>query len=225
MLQKGKFKAVLFDLIGTLVNTTDPSEIFRRILDAYGVRVSVKNTSEAYRKNEKDFGVKEMVQSGSSFGLSGTKMLETLGVQRGTESLPRKTDELWWNYADIRVYPDVIETLPHLKSKGVRTGVVTNGYEKDFQLVLQRLALTDHFDIVVEIDSCNSAKPDSKIFLHAVSKLHVQPEEALYVGDSFQYDFEGAKAAGLKPLLVNRNERTTRKAGTINSLTEVLTYI
>jgi FMN phosphatase YigB (HAD superfamily) len=153
--------------IGTLVNTTDPSEIFRRILDVYGVRVSVKNISEAYRKNEKDFGVKEMVQLGSGFWIEwNVKMLETLGVQRGTESA-RKIDELWWNYADIRVYPDVIETLPHLKSKGVRTGVVTNGYEKEFQLVLQRLALTDHFDIVVGIDSCNSAEPDSKIFLHA----------------------------------------------------------
>lgn len=85
--------------------------------------------------------------------------------------------------------------------------------------------VADHFDIVVGIDSCNSAKPDSKILLHAVSKLHVQPEDVLYVGDSFQYDFEGAKAAGLKPLLVNRNERTTRKAGTMNSLTEVLAYI
>lgn len=85
--------------------------------------------------------------------------------------------------------------------------------------------MADHFDVVVGIDTCKSAKPDREIFLFAVNKLGVRPEEALFVGDSIQYDFEGAKAAGLKPLLVDRNNEAIMSAQTIRSLVEVLAYV
>ena len=226
MVSENKFKAVLFDLGGTLVKTADISEIFRRILEIYGVRASIKNISKAYEKNERELGVKDMVESGSGYWIKwNRKMLKRLRVQGDVEFLATQIDALWWDHVDLEVYPEVSETLVQLERKRVKSGIVTNSFEKDFQSILQRLGLADHFDVVVGIDTCKSAKPDRKIFLFAVNKLDVRPEEALFVGDSIQYDFEGAKAAGLKPLLVDRNNEAIMSAQTIRSLAEVLAYV
>jgi 2-haloalkanoic acid dehalogenase type II len=214
MASESKFKAVLFDLGGTLVKTADISEIFRRILEIYGVRASINDISKAYQKNERELWIKW-----------NRKMLKRLRVQGDVEFLATQIDALWWDHADLEVYPEVSETLVQLERKGVKSGIVTNSFEKDFQSILQRLGLADHFDVVVGIDTCKSAKPDREIFLFAVNKLGVRPEEALFVGDSIQYDFEGAKAAGLKPLLVDRNNKAIMSAQTIRSLAEVLAYV
>jgi putative hydrolase of the HAD superfamily len=98
----------------------------------------------------------------------------------------------------LEVYPDVVGTLTQLKHKGIRLGIVTNVFQKDYEQILKRLALTESFDVAVGIDACRKAKPDIEIFLYAVEKLRVPPEEALFIGDSVKSDFEGSKKCGLK---------------------------
>jgi putative hydrolase of the HAD superfamily len=125
----------------------------------------------------------------------------------------------------LEVYPDVVETLAKLKAKGTKLGIVTNGTSRDFQQILSGLDLKDWFGVVVGVDACRKAKPDAEIFRYALNKLNVQPEEALFIGDSVQYDFEGARRAGLRPLLINRNGKAQARAETVRSLTEVLAYV
>ena len=43
-------------------------------------------------------------------------------------------------------------------------------------------------------------KPSAEIFRHALEPMGVQPEQALYVGDTLRYDVAGARAAGLVPV-------------------------
>jgi putative hydrolase of the HAD superfamily len=85
--------------------------------------------------------------------------------------------------------------------------------------------LTDHFDVAVGVDSCKKAKPDRKIFLYATNKLRVRPEETIFIGDSVEHDYEGAKKAGLKPLLINREGEALANIEALTSLTEVLHYV
>ena len=170
--------------------------------------------------------VKGQLELGRDFWIKwNLKVLECVDVQKDREFLARKIDELWWEYADLEVYPDVMETLAQLKAKGVKTGVVTNGLKGDFQKILRKLKLTNCFDVVVGVDTCNSGKPDREIFLYALDKLRVRPEEALFVGDSVKYDYEGAEKAGLKPLLIDRKGKVSEDVETIRSLTEVLLYV
>jgi putative hydrolase of the HAD superfamily len=221
-----KFKAVLFDLGGTLVKTVEVPQIFKRILGVYGVEVNPDQILEAHEANAKEFNVEiGLIESGYSFWRQwNLKLLSRLGISNNAEFLAEKIDELWWDYADLRFYPDVIETLTQLKSRQVKLGIVTNGVKKDYDQILQRLAAEYCFDVVVGVDSCNNAKPDKRIFLFALEKLQLRPAEALYVGDSLERDYEGAKKAGLKPLLIDRNGRDLKNVGSIRSLTEVLRY-
>lgn len=88
-----------------------------------------------------------------------------------------------------------------------------------------KLKLTNCFDVVVGIDTCNKGKPDREIFLYALDKLCVRPKEALFIGDSVKYDYEGAKEAGLKPLIIDREGKTPPNVDIIRSLTEVLSFL
>lgn len=223
------FKAVLFDLGGTIIKTVDVPEVYRRILEAYCVKAFYEDIAEAHRENEEDFDVESLIELKQDFWVEwNARVLERIGISENREFLARKIDELWWDYADSGIYSDAVEALNQLKNKGIKTGVVTNAFEKDYRQILQKLDLLnldDYLDVFVGIDACNKAKPDKAIFLYAVNKLGVLPEEALFVGDSVEKDYEGAKNAGLKPLLINREGKTTMDVETIRSLTEVLAYV
>jgi len=225
MPSSGKFKAVLFDLGGTLIKTLDVPEIYRRILEAYGVRVSVDVIAEAHKQNEEEFDVEEMVKLGQDFWIGwNLRVLNRLSLKKNSEFLARKIDELWWEYAELEAHQDVMETLAGLKTRKAKTGVVTNALERECKKILQKLTLTDYFDVMVGVDACNKAKPDSAIFLYALNKLDTHPREAIFVGDSLEKDYEGAKKAGLKALLVDRERKAFTSVKSIKSLTEVLQY-
>lgn len=128
-------KAVLFDLGWTLIRTADIPEIYKRILKTYGVKVSSDENLRAHRANEKEVDVvKGQLEFGQDFWIKwNLKVLEEIGVPQNREFLAEKIDELWWEHADLEVYPDVMETLTLLKAKGVKTGVVTNGLKMIFK--------------------------------------------------------------------------------------------
>lgn len=216
-------KAVLFDLGWTLIKTADVPEIYRRILEIHGVHASLDEILEAHKVNDGVDVVAGMIRWGQSFWIRwNLKFLEKLGIRKDREFLAKKIDELWWEYADLEVYPDVIPTLTQLRAKGVKTGVITNGLRKDYEQILEKLNLTRYFDVVVGIDTCCKGKPDREIFLFAIDKLRVRPRETIFVGDSLKYDYEGAKRAGLKPLLIDREGKAPANAEKIKSLTDVL---
>jgi len=221
-----KLKAVLFDLGGTLIKTAEVPEIFRRILEKHGVKADFAKILEAHRANEKKFNVETgQVELGMAFWHSwNLAIVKSLGVEKDAQFLARRISELWWDYADLQFHSDVMDTLAQLKIKRVKTGIVTNGLREDYEQVLQRLGATGYFEVTVGANSCNTTKPDSRIFLYAVQKLQLRPNEVLFVGDSMEKDYEGARKAGLKPLLIDREEKASKNVDSIKRLTEVLRY-
>ena len=220
-----KFKAVLFDLGGALINTAEVP-IFRRILRTYGVKADPDQIFEAHKANEKEFDLETgQAESGMAFWHNwNLAIIKRLGVERDAQLMARKISEVWWDYADLQFYPDVLETLAQLKMKQIKTGIVTNGLREDYEQILQRLGASSCFDVIVGVDSCGKAKPDKRIFLYAVEKLQLKPAEVLFVGDKVERDYEGAEKSGLRPLLINREGRKLKNIDTIKSLTEVLPY-
>jgi len=221
-----QIEAVLFDLGDTLIRTADIPDIYRRISENYGVKLSTDDIREAHRGVEASDAVEGMIASGQEYWVKwNSDVLKRAGIQEKRDFLAKKIDELWWEYADLEVYPDVIDTLTKLRARGVKTGMITNGLKRDYEQILKKLKLTSFFDIVVGIDTLNKAKPGKEIFLHAVNMLNVRPEQAIFIGDSVKYDYEGAKQAGLKPLLIDREGKVPEGIDAVRSLVEVLQYI
>jgi putative hydrolase of the HAD superfamily len=220
-------KAVLFDLGLTLIQTASFPEIYRRILARFGVTASLDDIVRAQNATESEFDTATYDENRrkdfwTNYNVS---LLEKLGIEENIVFLAEKIDELWWECSRLQVYPDVEPTLSGLRAKGLKLGLVSNGFKQDLDYVLGELGLEKWFDAVVCIDSCNCVKPDKEIFLYALDKLGVEAYEAVFVGDSVVHDYEGALKVGIKSYLIDREGKIPGQYDKIMSLTELLTIV
>src|SRR5438093_2807180 len=105
-----------------------------------------------------------------------------------------------------RVFADAPEALRALRARGPRVGVVSN-FDTRLVGLLDQLGLAPLVDRIVHSTRAGVAKPDPAIFHLALEALGVPPAEALHAGNEVVADVEGARAAGLGAVLVDREER------------------
>jgi putative hydrolase of the HAD superfamily len=102
-----------------------------------------------------------------------------------------------------RLFPDVLACLD---ACALPMGIITNGdgaFQRD---KLRRIGLADRFPHVVASEEVGVAKPDPEIFLLACEALGVAPARTAYVGDRLSTDAQGARAAGLRGIWLDRTE-------------------
>jgi 2-haloalkanoic acid dehalogenase type II len=220
-------KAVLFDLGLTLTKTASFPEIYRTILARFGVTASLDDIVRAQNATEGEFDIATYDENRrKDFWTNyNASLLEKLGIEEKRVFLATQIDELWWKCSHVQVYPDVEPTLSQLRAKGLKLGLVSNGFKQDLEYILGELGLEKWFDVVVCIDSCNCAKPDKEIFLYALDKLGVKASEALFVGDSVVHDYEGALNVGIKSYLIDREGKISNQYNKIARLTELLNIV
>jgi len=85
-----------------------------------------------------------------------------------------------------------------------RMALVTNGAACLQREKLTASGLSGYFDVVVVSSEFGVAKPDAAIFGHALAQMDCDAKEAVMVGDSLARDVDGAVAAGLTGVWVNR---------------------
>jgi HAD superfamily hydrolase (TIGR01549 family) len=73
---------------------------------------------------------------------------------------------------------------------------------------LRKIGICDYFNVVVVSDDVGWRKPSPKIFQDTLSRLQVEANNAVYVGDSPIEDIKGAKEAGLKTIFVSSQFNT-----------------
>jgi putative hydrolase of the HAD superfamily len=84
--------------------------------------------------------------------------------------------------------------------------------------VLERLELARFFDAVIVSSLEGVEKPDPRIFRRAIETLGAEAETTAHVGDLPEIDLEGARAAGLRGILVDRTGRLEASHGAIPDL-------
>lgn len=221
-----RFKAVLFDLGGTLIKTAPVSEILRRILEAYGVQKPLSEVESAQKEADDQLTLRDYALPSDEFWIKwNMKILKRLGVERNLQYLARVIAEKWWDFADLELYPDVTETLNYLRQRGLKTGLVTNGFKSDIDEILPRVGLSGCFDVTIGVDAVGKPKPNKEIFLLALNRVNVHPHEAIFVGDSLEIDYEGAEKAGLTTLLIDREDKAKSNVRKIRKLTEIKEYL
>jgi putative hydrolase of the HAD superfamily len=125
-------------------------------------------------------------------GIEDAGLAEELGEAFGTERRARH-----------EVFADVVPALSALSESHV-LGLVTNGASCLQREKLAASGLGDFFAAAVVSAELGVGKPDAAIFRHALAQLDCDAAHAVMVGDSFSRDVEGAAAAGLGAVWVNR---------------------
>ncbi|MGB3615064.1 MAG: HAD-IA family hydrolase [Elainellaceae cyanobacterium] len=115
-------------------------------------------------------------------------------------------DDLYRHFATAEpwiVYPDVPVALEAWQRQGIELGVISN-FDSRLYHVLPALGLDRFFDSITISTDVGAAKPSQEIFTAALRKHGCPPEKAWHIGDSTSQDHDGAIAAGLYGILIQR---------------------
>jgi putative hydrolase of the HAD superfamily len=115
----------------------------------------------------------------------------------------------------MSAYPDAVPALTALRGRGLRLVAVSN-WDCSLGTVLARCGLVELLDGAISSAEAGAPKPDPAIFASALELVGCEPAEALHVGDTREEDVVGARAAGIRALLLDRDGD-----GDISSLAEI----
>lgn len=100
------------------------------------------------------------------------------------------------------VIEGVPEALSRLRKAGLRLAVVSNANGTVLAL-FTRLGLLDAFDAILDSAVEGIEKPDPRLFARALARVGGEAATTVHVGDLFEVDVVGGRAAGLRAVLVD----------------------
>ena len=126
-----------------------------------------------------------------------------------------------------RPFDGMAALLTAVAARRLRTAVVTNGQTETQSRTLRALGLDRSVDTCLISEHEGVRKPEAEIFLRAVRRLAVEPEDCVFVGDSPDADILGARAVGMKTIwfpngAVWPEGERRRPDAQVSSLTEIV---
>jgi putative hydrolase of the HAD superfamily len=205
MAREGIPSAVLLDALGTLIELETPWPRLVEELGARGVVVS-EDAARAAMLAEMAYYRAHHDEAGSWAGLKDLRRRCAGVVQErlGTALPIEDVQDALLAAIRFRAYPEVPAALERLRAAGARLAVVSN-WDISLHDVLERTELRALVDTVVISAELGVGKPDPAIFRAALDRLGATAADAMHVGDSVERDVEGARAAGLRAVLVARD--------------------
>ncbi len=205
-------RAVIFDLGGTLIDWPDWDEDVNRrwalSYDYLASRLATNNLPgrddyvQAMRGAEKyhwqQVAERQLSMTPVALVCEGFRRL---GWQPGEKAIMAALD----GYAQAvigwaTIFPDTVETLLALRKRGLRLGLLSNtwwaGEWHDADLATH--GLTSLLDVVVYTSDLPYSKPHPSAFLTVTSRLQVDPQHCIMVGDRMVDDIAGALNVGMK---------------------------
>lgn len=221
-------RAILFDAGNTLV-FVDPGRVLGTLED-----LGVGATLERFR--EAEFRARERLGRVVEEGGSGTEdhvwqeyfvtLFRECGVPEeavaevGERLQALHEEEHLWSHVPAETAP----ALERLRDDGYRLAVISNA-DGRVEALLERAGLHGHFEFILDSHVIGVEKPDPRIFHAATDRLAIKPPECLYVGDLYQVDVIGARAAGLRPLLLDPWGRLDVDVDTIPTVADLPEYL
>jgi putative hydrolase of the HAD superfamily len=124
------------------------------------------------------------------------------GVPEGARACATDMVREWERHENFALYEDALPVLDELRRHALKIGLVTNG-QRDVGEFAEHHALD--VDAMVGSKGHGRIKPHPSIFLAALEALGVEPGETAMVGDSYEDDIEGARALGIRAILLDRD--------------------
>jgi len=109
-----------------------------------------------------------------------------------------------------RLLPGAMSTLQQLRERGWPVGIITDGSSSIQTRKLRQCGLDGLVDPLITPDDAGAFKPAPRIFAHGAEQVGIQASENLYVGDSWDNDVEGARAAGWQAVWLSDTAQSTQ---------------
>jgi putative hydrolase of the HAD superfamily len=198
-------KGVFFDAGNTIL--FPDYYIYRDICEALGVEVGIDQIVRAEAGARSAFD--EAVAAAPGKEVHGfwpvyyTPFYELLGVPDDTIPDAIEMTRVA-NDTGLGIWREPVEgldaTLDALSAMDLSVGVISNS-DGRLEWRLEEIGILGRFDFVIDSAIVGISKPDRRIFQDALNRSSLDAEEAVYVGDYYEVDVRGARAAGMLPVL------------------------
>ena len=182
-----QIRAIMFDLDGTLIDQFDAiHRSFSKVLVQMGF------PEPSYETVKRAVG-----------GASENTLSKLVGPERAKEAVqllrPIFESEM---LNGLVALPGSLEILQTCSDLGIRTAVLTNKHGPHARTACSHLGFDSHLELVIGANDTEWKKPEPQLTHRTLELLSAQVESTIYVGDS-PYDYETAKAVGMKAYLVS----------------------
>jgi putative hydrolase of the HAD superfamily len=219
--------AILLDALGTLVELQPPAPRLRARLAEEGFEVSEERAAAGFAA-EISYYLAHHLEGSDRQRLEdlrdrcATAMMEALELPGLDHATARRA---MLRALEFTPYPDALEGLAGLRERGHRLVVVSN-WDCSLPDWLGPTGLLELVDGVVTSADAGAAKPDPAVFRKALELAGVDDGAgAVHVGDSLDNDVAGARAMGIRAILVQREGEPPPGVEAVRALTEVATLV
>ena len=204
-------KAIFFDIDDTLYDSTKLTTMARQ----NSIRAMI-DSGLPERSEEKLYTLLDEIikKHGSNYGKHYDRLLEELGLEIDPKIVAagvvayEHTKEGY-----LKPFPGVMPTLLKLKEI-YGLGVISNGLAVKQWEKLIGIGIHHLFDVVATSEELGFEKPKKEIFLSAIEKLGLVPEECAMVGDRLDTDILGGNLAGMKTVHLRKGKYGKEKPKT-----------
>ena len=206
-------RALFFDLYGTLATFYPPREVIQANAAAeFGMALTAEGVDRGYHLADQHMSrqnatapVRNMspAEQGHFFARFEQLVLEGAGHSVDLETAAAIWKRVRSQRYGLALFDDVVPALGRIRNSGLPTGLISN-VNSSGRALADSMGLTGHIDFAITSGDAGAEKPHPAIFRAALSRAGVKPAEAVHVGDQIESDIDGAQAAGIAPILMDR---------------------
>jgi len=206
-----KKKAVLLDLDNTIYNYDEPHKkalnaVYKKLKQI--IKITRKRFDYLYKISKQEIH-KELSGTASAHNriLYFQRLIEKTH-NTVDPSIILKLHTTYWKtfYKNMKITKTALDTLREIKKQGYKTAIVSDMTTEIQLQKMKKLNITNYIDYLITSEEAGSEKPHQIMFLLALNKLKIKPEEAIMVGDNTTADIEGANSVGLDTVLIKQGK-------------------
>jgi len=209
-------KAVIFDMGGVIAKTCWDSDYMAEVVEQI-IRKYYNNVPENFKEVFKN----DMLESWLEVRESLIEVSFEDVIRKTVNKLGLAVDDFVIKEAFQKleegefchVDENVETVLKTLKEIGIKLGLISNAPGEFPINVLKREGLDKYMDVMMTSYQIGVIKPHPKIFIEALKRLGVKPEETIFVGDVPEIDVKGAKMVGMIAVLMKDCDPVMRELG------------
>lgn len=212
-----EFKAVIFDLDSTLMDTHRYPLVASEWL-LKNSNVDTDEHRESYLRNliSRYFKAIEAIADGAPFRppfdivkAAMSNSLKDIGFNPDPDLVEAATQRFRDLHIELSTpFPGVPELLSNLESRGIRQGILTNSFVGNARVILDNSKLSHYFKAIVDCGEVQAFKPMPDLFERTLTLIDSTPSETIFVGDEYYADMVGAKRLEFTTVWINHRENS-----------------
>lgn len=200
-----KYKAIIFDLFGTLVDSYSVQGYNRYLTEmASALGLPEEDFSKLWRDTIYERGIGIFKTTEESIRYICNKLKASV-----SEKNIKKCDQIRLENTRKALTPKngAVDILKRLRGITYKIGLITN-CSADVPLLWNKTEFSHLFDATIFSASVGMKKPDPQIYKLACEQLGVEPNECLYIGDGDSNELSGASQLGMDAIMIRDPNET-----------------